>query len=561
MFSGGSIPGVKHAWLTVYKFAVNEDANKPWDPADSSWKVVVLPTPVTIDITSTTGFVFGTAVEGLAVAPGTYNQIRLFLKSHDDTALPVAKDAANNALSYKAQLQYDDDTIVPIEIPNINSGLKLDRGVPITASQLTLLKTTFDAAHSIVRFNGGSSADSVTLRPRTYTYALNFQHTSTYIGGLDPSLVCGTQASGRAVSNCASDITVSLFAPSGDGLRMENWGTARVNALAANGDDDATFGIGPVTYTSYSDGGNDNPTHYDLMIKGKGMRTMLVRNIPVDLANANIGCSWSVDANDGANVKALIRPIIDSAPQTGVTLGAAPLAFRAGRVGLGFNLGGLFYEAYSANTDPFTGTLAAGALMTIPGSVGANMSVQVANYADIVSQAYCDSFKPVVANTVYPVVFSTQSVAAYRPFAVDTFYTDAKLAASPAYDYIGGATFGIESPTLYPGLNSVSVAVSVTGLPSTGYDKAWLVVSDVGGIVTTQDISGLLSSGGGATSVSLSSVPADVDTNSSATGVYEFSIRYWNSASPSNMKWARSSNFVNLRNGVTSGATTITVVH
>lgn len=581
MFSGGSVPGIKHAWLTVYQFAVNEDANKAWDPLDSSWKIVSLPSPMTIDITSTTGFIFGKVDKGVPVAPGEYKQIRLFLRAPEDSTLPAAKDSNNNTLVYKAQLQYDDDTIVPIEIPNIHTGVKLDQGVTVNASRLTLLKTTIDVAHSIARFDGGGAVDAVTLRPRTYTYAMNFQHTSTFIGGIDPSRVCGTEASSRAVSNCASDITVSIFAPSGDKTRMENWATVRVNALAAGGKDDASFGIGPVTYTQYlnADGtpklvdGDpvfDNPIRYDLMIKGRGMRTMLVRNIPVDQPLTEIGCSWSANASGGATVKALIRPVIDPAPQENVTLRTVPLAFRSGRVGLGFELAGTdskgdpysrFYEAHSAHTDPFLLGLTDASRLTLPGASNGNMGVEVIDYSDI--SDYCKSVTSASANTVYSVPFFTQPVTGYRPFSVDTFYTDAKLAESPTFDYVGGIDFDVEAPTSYPGLSLTSgtALVSISNLPTTGYNKAWLVVSDVGGIVLTKDISNLLSVGGTLgvpISVSLPSVPAGVDTNGDATGVYEFAVRYWSSSDPTGMKWVRSSSFVNLRNGVTSGSVAIT---
>lgn len=577
MFSGGSVPGVKHAWLTVYQFAVHEDKNRPWDPTDRSWQVVPLRNPVTIDLTLKTGFVFGSGNDGLPVAPGTYNQIRLFFKAPDDVTPPVAKNADGVPLAYKAQLEYDDGSFVPIEIPNIYSGLKLDRGVTISSGKLSLLTSALDVKHSIVRFDGGGAVDSVTFRPRTYTYALNAQRTTNYIGRLDPSLVCGTKVSNGVfvANNCASDISVSLFGPSGDGLRMESWGEVRVNPLTAEGETDASFLIGPVTYVEYVDQQDgqtkfDNPRQYDLMIRGKGMRTMLVRNIPVEQLLTEIGCSWSANATGGATVKALIRPVIDPAPQENVTLRTVPLAFRSGRVGLGFELAGTdskgdlysrFYEAHSAHTDPFLLGLTNGSRLTLPGVSNGNMGVEVIDYSGI--SDYCKSVTSASANTVYPVPFVTQSVTGYRPFSVDTFYTDAKLAESPTFDYVGGIDFDVQAPTSYPGLSLTSgtALVSISNLPTTGYDKAWLVVSDVGGIVLTKDISNLLSAGGtleSPISVSLPSVPVGVDTNGDATGVYEFAVRYWSSSAPAGMKWVRSSNFVNFRNGVTSGAVAMT---
>ncbi|HET8869955.1 MAG TPA: DUF4382 domain-containing protein, partial [Aquabacterium sp.] len=355
-FSGGSVPGVRHAWLTAYKIAFNEDANRPWDPSDSTWKVVTLSTPVTFDAASAGGFIVGSAAGGVIVPAGTYNQIRLFLSPYDDTAsLPTVTDeaGAHKTLTFKAQLDYDSGAIasVPIEIPNVNTGLRLDRGVVIEANNWSVLTVHMDVDRTMVRFNGDyGSADAITFRPRTFTHGVSTS-AGLITGAIDPKYVCGTSV---AVASCASDIVVSAYAPTQDGTRMENWQTVRVNAksLSNSAEDDGSFVLGPFSST----GGN--PSKFDVVIRGKGMKTMVFKDVSygASLFGTYLGCTWSSSADSSTpNAKTVIVPVSDSGAVRSVALSPA-LALKTGRVGLGFSLAGRpLYETYNANTDPFTG--------------------------------------------------------------------------------------------------------------------------------------------------------------------------------------------------------------
>lgn len=562
-FSGGAAPGVKHAWLTVSKVAFNADANLPWDPTDSSWKVVTFTTPVTVDIAAAGGFLVGNSSAGVTVPVGTYNQIRLFLVPHDDTSgtMPTVADTSTTSkgLTYKAQLDYEAGGSVPIEIPNIQSGLRLDRGVIVQANTWSVLTSHIDVDRSIVRFNGDGAVDAVTWRPRPYTYGFSPTTTGTIQGAIDPTYVCGSVG---ARSDCATDIMVSLHAASRDGgTRMENWGSVKVNPTKLNTSgatvNDGTFELGPVSATS-TDG---NPTSYDLVIRGTGMKTMVVKDISYGLFSNYVGCSWSLEAKDDADASTLIRPVPDASPRT-VSLSPS-LVLKTGRVGLGFTLPGrtLPYEVHAANTDPFSGLLTTAAALSVPST--ASGDVQVASYAAIKST--CTGHTP-PADLAIPFASMTPSegAGAFTPFALGTLYTDAKLASSP---YSSGATFAVEEPTAVSGSTTGTVDVSITGLNGSGATKAQLIVSDVGGIVKTQDVASCISTSGTCT-VSALALPAGTAANGAATAVYEFAVRYWNGANTSTaksamdsggtMKWARASSFVNLRSA-TSGTVAITV--
>lgn len=571
-FSGGAAPGVKHAWLTISKVAFNADADKPWDPADSSWKVVTFATPVTVDIAAAGGFLVGSSSGGVTVPVGTYNQIRLFLVPHDDTSgsMPtVADGSTNKTLTFKAQLDYEPSGSVPIEIPNVQSGLRLDRGVIIQANTWSVLTSHIDVDRSVVRFDGDGSVDAITLRPRTYTYGFSPTTTGTIQGGIDPTYVCGSIG---ARSDCATDIMVSLHAASRDGgTRMENWGSVKVNPTRLNTSgatvNDGTFELGPVSSTS-TDG---NPVSYDLVIRGKGMKTMVVKNITYGLFANYVGCAWSVDA-DGISATTLIRPVPDTSPRS---LSLSPsLALKTGRVGLGFTLGSDTrpYEVHAANTDPFTGFLTTGAMLSVPSASGTD--VLVGDYAAIKdacsSSTSATPLDPnVPADLILPnskVPFATNAVSGYQPFALGTFYTDAKLASASYPAGSVSTSFSVDEPTAVVGSTTGTVNVSITGLNGSGATKAQLVVSDVGGIVKTQDVASCISTTGTCT-VSGVSLPAGTAANGSATAVYEFAVRYWDGSSTTTakssldggtMKWARGTSFVNLRTA-TSGSVSIAV--
>lgn len=587
--AGGAGPGVKEAWVRVYKVAFNEDADKPWDPTDSTWVVRTLRAPVAVDLASPlNNFVVGDDpnrdddnASRITIPAKTYGQVRLFFLEHDasttDYPLPTVTPYATSTprvLTYQAEIKYDSGVVVPIEWPNLQSGVKLDRGVVIRSDTLTSLTSKFDVERSLVRFDGDLVTHHAALiRPRTYTYQ-NAEDVNEIEGGrgavltllVDPDYVCGLGVS----TNCVSDMMVSLYAKSGDESRMENWGGGRVLPLIDPRTSDKVAAF--VTILSYSPLGGglyDNPTSYDMVIRGSGMKTMVIRNITLNNTLKTIGCPT-------VGIAAKIRPILDASPRSVVLRAGAPLDPKSGRVSLGFRIQegstvSLPYEVHSVNTDPFTGLFASGLTMSVPGSASSDVLVAT----DAALETACANLPS--GQTVFNLTdeFEPATLADgagnFVPMSLATFYTDGNIgAASSSTSTLAGNEFDVALPTPVVGLQSQSVNVSVTGLSTVlsgfgGTRKAKLVVSDVGGIVATADLSGC-STNPCTTSVSL---PAGSAGNASATGVYEFAIRYWNSSTPTTaqtvaasggtMRWARASSFLNLRSGTVSPNPTVNI--
>ncbi|MDE1999989.1 MAG: hypothetical protein KGI52_13815, partial [Burkholderiales bacterium] len=471
---------------------------------------------------------------------------------------------------------------VPIEIPNVQTGLRLDRGVIIDPNSWSVLTIHMDVDRSIVRFDGGyGSADAITFRPRTFTHGVS-SSTGLIYGAIDPKYICGTSAYGAAVaaggsSACVSDIVVSAFAPTAANVpgspRMENWQTVRVKPTKVNvlpptapgGSstvvvvDDGAFVLGP-----FSPAGN-NPSQFDVVIRGTGMQPMVFTGTSYgnSLIGTYLGCTWSSLASSSTTTdKTLIRPILDTSPPRSVSLSTTTTAQR---VGLGFSLGGgSVYELFNGNTDPFTGTLVPDAALTLPSSAGSHVST-VDFQTGVLDRCPPGHTKSDSSELNDYVTFTDNALSGYQAYALGTFYTNPTVSSTP---YTSGTTFAVVDPTTVTGdVGTVSVTLNGFDALPGGINKAELVASDVGGIVQTLDVHDCLGSATCTKFMTLPALNAAISANGAAAGVYEFAVRYWNNTTPTTsqsaivpsgtMKWARSSTFVNLRNAST-GAVSVT---
>lgn len=618
---GGGTTGVKHAWVTVERVAFHPDADKPWSATDTTWKVITPSSPVSVDLAVTTpAYVLGSPTTGSLLPAGAYKQIRLFFKAHD------ASGTKPGGRRYFSQVEYDNGDIVPIEWANLASGVKLDAGVNIAADELSSLYVRMDAERNLARFDGlrgGSSPsiDAMMIRPRTFTSLLV---DPTKLGEVDsewpraaymaiqlaPSRVCAAGVSSSPT--CASNIYVSWHSPYAGVEQVggvygyasksysEKWGSTQISPSSA----DAL--IGQLSYTYLTDasgnlirdgGGNplfSNPTRYDMVIQGRGMKTMVVKDVPVPFVVGELGCSRSVKYPNPYQdrqykyIFGRIYPELVSSPRSYALI--APFSSGAGRAALAFKLSGTgtqsgkYYEVYSANTDPFSGQFTAAARPAVPDSILAS-DVLVADYATLSAacnaaiataeaEAQAQVNAATSANDLVPAAnleinltaaaFSSQGVS-YGSIGLGTFYTNASTQAIILND----TDFGVAPLTDATGNVSQSVDVTINGLSTriSGYGsakRAYLVVSDVGGVVTTVDVSDCSDA-----CTQTVSLPAGTLANGNATAVYEFAVRYWNatneetsrSVSETNgtMRWARASSFVNLRAGSVTPNPSVTI--
>lgn len=575
-YSGGTVPGVKHAYVTITKVVLNEDLNRSWpptDPTDTTWKTVTLGLPVTIDLAAGNGFIVGSSSGGVSVPIGTYQQVRLILAGHDD---PLQSSAIAAGLTFNSQVEYEGSPtkIVPLELPNVQAGFRLDRGVTITAStsqRATVGGVTahIDLDRNLVRFNGGyADRDAATLRMRSFSTRYGSDG-GVIFGQIDPTLLCDSPPANLTTA-CARDVTVSLYQQSLDDLftRYNNLYTVKVNpyvTTTAGQEADGTFLMGPLNPDL------DESRSYDVVIRGRGMRTMVIQGVQLKsaidglfsasdasnwtgLIGTYVGRTWT--ATDNKAYRSYIRPVLigsDVESQASVAPAETSLSdgsLLSARMVLGMRLpskSNVPYELVAANTDPFTG------LMKQPVWLPKGNPV-VATFADITAEVHtATSSEPIFSGT-FASEQPTDGAGTLIPMALGRYYDDAHFdLAHPVADT--ATTFAAVPLAFKASLQTTPVTVTATGIPSSGWDKAYLVVSDVGGIVYTEDVSFSISGGGLTKSVTL---PKGTISNGYATGVYSFAIRtrLTSSTSHTDTHWYRSSSQLDLRTGT---ATSITI--
>jgi hypothetical protein len=520
--SGGVPTGTQHVWVTIDSIALHADPDQPWSVNDSSWKVIRLDAPKTIDLAASVNGVLTRIITGQAVAAGDYAQIRLFLSRHDD----VLTDAARTAkLSWNSQVDYLDagGTLrqVPLEVYGNQLGIRAGGSFSVSATNSTDLTFQLDVSKTLVRIASDDGVDRFIARPDLRVY--DIAQTGAIIGILDKSVFC----TGSATTGCVYDAMVTAQRPSEDGLTMVSVRSTPV----VMGDTYAAFALYPLPALPAGQG-------FDVVIHGRNMRTMVVKAVPAaadDLLAAN-PTQLGVDLSDPKNpVPAPLVPQLSTAGDAMVTLASATTPKSAS---LRFSqtlpgTGELPHEIVSANVDAFSGLFA----KPVPVPSG---PLRVATYTNGSALAFSD---------VTPVEGSDQ-------YTLTTTGTRYDFERSGVVAVTGGSTTAVTptSTSRRAGLSPVPTSITVT-VPSSKYDAAELVISDVGGVVHTQDVA--VSSSGTTVSVDL---PAGTYASQlGGTAVYSVFVRAWKRSSPSTtLQWAHAASVVDLRSAA-SASTSVSV--
>lgn len=520
--SGGVPTGTQHVWVTVDSIALHADPDQPWSVNDSSWKVIRLDAPKTIDLAAAVNGVLTRIVTGQPVAAGDYAQIRLFLSRHDDVLTDAAKTAK---LNWNTQVDYLDagGTLrqVPLEVYGNQLGIRAGGSFTVSSTVSTDLTFQLDIAKNLVRVASDDGVDRFIVRPDLRVY--DIAKTGAIIGLLDKSKFC----TGTATTGCVYDVMATAQRPSDDGLTMVSVRSTPV----VIGDTYAAFALYPLPVPPTGQG-------FDIVIHGRNMRTMVVRAVPAaadDLLAAN-PTQLGMDLSDPKNpVPAPLVPQISSAGDAMVTLASSSIpkssALRFSQTLPGS--GELPHEIVSANVDVFTGVFA----KPVPVPTGA---LRVATYTNGSALDFSD---------VTPVEGTDQ-------YTLTTTGTRYDFERSGVVGVTGGSSTAVTptSTSRRAGLTPVSTAITVT-VPSSKYDAAELVISDVGGVVLTQDVA-VNSSG---TTVSVDLPAGTYASQLGGTAVYSVFVRAWKRSSPSTtLQWAHAASVVDLRSA-TSASTSVSV--
>lgn len=506
--SGGAYRDVSHVWVTVGSVALHPQASQAWSSADRTWTVLRLTTPVVVDLalvpSSSQGDV-SRILSGLSVPAGTYGQIRLFPLAHDAA---LADAAAAKGLSYNAQVNYTDGggqaRVVPLELPQPDLGWRVAGSYAVAAQAGSYVVVQADLQHSLVRMVSADGVDRFSFRPTLTSYDMSTS--GAIIGSIDPSLICGS-GTAPVAPNCAQDIVVSAQRLSGDGQRYASVRQYRVSSSSGG------FALYPLP----------TDTSYEVVITGRHMQTMVIRNVAVSAFSVLATLDWTVLGSSSAP----IVPVITPGNARTVTL-ATPMTSRGTQLFVGQRLDGAGkpYQVAVANIDPLTGSLEQA--LDLPEG-----PVRVASF---VESGAALSFSDVTPN---------EGAQAFSVQALGTAYDDAGAFSTVTPTLGTNSSITVGNPVRQASLGIGQIQLTLTGALSASYDSATVVVSDVNGVVSTQVVSG-------------SSMTINVPAGSQAaalggTAVYSVALRAAGHAGA--LRWVRAAAPLDLRNAASASLT------
>lgn len=513
--SGGASRGVSHVWVTVGSVALHPQASQPWSSTDRSWTVLKLKTPLVIDLAAA-----DTAqkpiLDGVSVPSGSYGQVRVFPLAHEAS---LDDAAAAKGLTYNAQVNYIDTggvaRTVPLELPAPELGWRLPGPFNMPANDRSYVTMVADLMLSLVRMSSPDGIDHFSFRPNLRGYDL--ATSGAIIGVIDPAKICGS-ASVADPAACAEEIVVSAQSVSADGLRHENVRQYPVNS--ANGG----FALFPLPAD----------TRYDIVITGRHMQTMLIKDVAVSSSGVVAKFDWTVLGSSGDP----IHPVTDSATPRTVNL-ASPMSPQGSQLYFGQTLGSVAqpYEVVVSNVDVLGGTLAQA--LALPQG-----PVSVASYVAPTTNSG-------TGVTTYPSLVFTDTVPqegsdAFSVVALGTAYDDPGASSVQAPALGTSSTITVANPVRQAALGVGQIQVNLTGTLSSTYDSARLIVSDVNGVVASQAVAG---SGSVVVNVPAGSQAAALG----GTAVYTVALRA--AGHTGSLRWVRATSVVDLRSSASTAVT------
>lgn len=500
--SGGAQTEVDRVWVTVGSVALHASATQAWSSTDRSWVVLTLRTPVVVELTAVSqagGQSDVTRVlDAVSVPAGNYGQMRLFPLAQE-ASLSDAASAAG--LAYNAQVRYTDASLgvvnVPLELPQPTQGWRVEGPFPITAGQASYLVLQSDVQRNLVRLD--NSADGLAhFSWQSELRSHDLTDSPAILGTLDPSRVCGGSGA-PAAPNCASDIIVSAQRLSADGSHYERVRQTRVNSAGG-------FALYPLP----------SATQFDVVITGRHMQTMLVRGVTVSPFNALAGVDWTVLGSSAA----ALQPVIVAGSERSVSL-ATPVVPGSGllRVGQTVAPNTQPHSVARVQRNPLSGLLARDLLLP-------QGPVSVATF--------------VASNTALSFVDVDPTEGAQAmSFQASGRSVDDDGAVTVATPAAGTSTsLSVAAPTLKAAVSSGQLQVTLTGTLSGGHDQAWLVVSDVDGVVLAQAAT---------QGTHTLSVPVGAAAATRGGAIYSVAVRATRTAANAPPIWVRAAGLVDLR--------------
>ena len=499
--------GYSHAWVTIKAISFHTDPNAVWSASDASWKKYTLPAPVTVDLANLTNGALNQVFSNITFPAGSYKQMRLFLAGYDAALTSSAQSAG---LLYNDQVVYTDSNNVvhnvPLEVAYPTQGMQLLGSFTLAAAGTLNLAIDFDLEHDLAPFLHGDVGNQqifYTLKPNLRYFDLD--QAGAITGTIDPSVLC---VNGNT-TNCGYNVLVKAEAVSADGTRHYD---LRATTLAANG----SFSLYPLPAGQ----------NYDILIRGRGLETMLVQGVPAPLGSTPVESQSILQST-------AITPPLDGTGEYFANV-SGPLNPASGWLDFQQTLpgaGSLPYEVRWANTNPYTGVLRTPiALANGPIYVAPYNNGSALNFTPTTPQEGLGSYSAIANGVAYYAVSAPAAVA------------------SPGSNTVGSPlTFAANNPTLAAGVVNGTVTGTISLLTAGEYDKGYLVLSRFANIVNTVDISGILTANSGTGGSYQVNLPAGT-ANAPVPGAYYYAyLRVWKTGQASKWKTIPINGFIDLR--------------
>ncbi|MEJ1964086.1 MAG: DUF4382 domain-containing protein [Gammaproteobacteria bacterium] len=533
-------------FITVKEVWVNESATAA--PDDTTWQKFPLSTPVTFDLVGLNSGTLSQFASQLAIPTGTYRQMRLLLA---DRSAPLTDSAKSLSATFNNEVTSFDSagtqTTLPLEVANAAQGIGIEMELVVPAPTEAILaalgsastSTTTDTSSATSLIDSTGTPTTTTIPAATTPTTPSSSSTGTTASG---SATTTVTANAYVVFDAARDLTDFQFSdrpgfllnPSLKAYDAANLGTIRgqldlslltistgtgrpdieVTAEALN--DDSTRRVevasAPVlangTFMLYPLPPSASATHStacDLVIHGPGVRTIIIRAVPVtkgtpdqatDVALGTVTLTASDSYSTNLDTNSTVSP-------------------RGARVG--------FYQTLPDDNAPFLIEQ-----RPVDPLSGRFVTDQLLSNATTVVYATFGTAFSFLASAPQEGA-SKYSVAALSSFYGNgdfgnTLLTPTTVAATPA-------TFTVPDVPLPSGSSAGTISATVSVATAGKYDKGALLVTHNGTVITVASLDEALAGAAASTVVSVTNVPGST-ASGFERGLYYLEAWAWSSADP-----------------------------
>lgn len=236
-------------------------------PDDAGWLRFPLTAPRTVDLARLTDGTTLAVFDGLTLPVGHYQQILLFLAPTEDNAFlaPYNNEVIDNNVAY------------PLRVPDAGHGIRLAGSFRITDGGTLRLAIDFDIGHDVVKIARGGATEYI-LKPRLRYFDLD--NVGAVTGRIDPA----TRAAGY-------NFVFKAERPNGDNTFYQ---VLRFTTVRP----DNTFVLSFLP-----------PGTYDVVMRGRGVETVIVRGVPVARGSAiDLGSAIPMPAGTEFEANVSVHP-------------------------------------------------------------------------------------------------------------------------------------------------------------------------------------------------------------------------------------------------------------